>query len=182
MFGRSSIILNQEPSYLLGKIAYFRAALKQIFNLFHLMVKWKVSEIYLQNSTLNLNKNLYLPKFEKSIHPKYLRNSRMVLSILCDYDKVCCNKLPELFRYKCIPKLYCLIQFFSAKGPARIFILSVIPTVSCSAERSFSVLRRPKANLKSTMGQDCLSHLALLYIERAYINRLQPFSTVIIIW
>ena len=51
-------------------------------------------------------------------------------------------------------------------------IFSVISTVSYSAERSFSVLRRPKTNLKSTMGQDCFSHLAILCIERAYVNRL----------
>ena len=49
-------------------------------------------------------------------------------------------------------------------------ILSVIPTFSCSTERSFGVLRRPKTNLKSTMGQDCLSHLALLCIERAFMS------------
>ena len=53
-----------------------------------------------------------------------------------------------------------------------VVILNVIPTVSCSAERSFSVLRRPKTSLKSTLGQDCLSHLALLCIGRAYITRL----------
>ena len=50
-------------------------------------------------------------------------------------------------------------------------ILSVILTVSCSTERSFSVLGRPKINLSSTMGQDRLSHLALLCIERAYVRR-----------
>ena len=35
----------------------------------------------------------------------------------------------------------------------------------------FSVLRRPKTNLRSTMGRDRLSHLALLSIEGAYVNR-----------
>ena len=32
-----------------------------------------------------------------------------------------------------------------------VVILSVIPTVSCSTERSFSVLQRPKTNLRSAM-------------------------------
>lgn len=50
--------------------------------------------------------------------------------------------------------------------------LSVIPTDFCSAERSFNVLGRPKTNLSSTMGQDCLRHLALSCIERVYFNRL----------
>ena len=53
-----------------------------------------------------------------------------------------------------------------------VIILSDLPTVYCSAERSFSVLRRPKTNLKSTLVQNCPNHLALLSIERAYVNRL----------
>ena len=61
---------------------------------------------------------LYLPLFEKRIHPKYLQNLLMVLNILCNDDKMCGNKLPEIFRYKCIPKLYCLIQFLLAKEPS----------------------------------------------------------------
>ena len=52
-----------------------------------------------------------------------------------------------------------------------VFILRVAPTVSCATEQSFSILRRPKTNLRSTMGQNCLSHLALLSIKRAYVNR-----------
>ena len=51
------------------------------------------------------------------------------------------------------------------------FILGVAPTASCAAEQSFSVLQRPKTDLRNTMGQDRLSHLALLCIKRAYINR-----------
>ena len=50
-------------------------------------------------------------------------------------------------------------------------IFNTIPATSCSAERSFSALRRLKTYIRSTMGQDRLSHLALLSIERAYANR-----------
>ena len=42
------------------------------------------------------------------------------------------------------------------------FILAVIPATSCSAERSFSGLRRLKTNLCSTMGQRSLNSLARL--------------------
>ena len=59
-----------------------------------------------------------------------------------------------------------------------VIIHSVLPTVYCSAEHSFSVLRRPKTNLKITLVQNCLSHLALLSIERAHVNRLD-FEKVI---
>ena len=48
--------------------------------------------------------------------------------------------------------------------------LATIPATSCSAERSFSGLRRVKT-LRSTMGQERLSSISLLFMERAYTNR-----------
>ena len=52
-----------------------------------------------------------------------------------------------------------------------VSILAVIPATSCSAERSFSGLRRLKTYLRSTMGQSRLNSLAIISIERAYGNR-----------
>jgi hypothetical protein len=49
-------------------------------------------------------------------------------------------------------------------------ILATIPATSCSAERSFSALRRLKTNLRSTMGQKRLNSIALINVERAYAN------------
>ena len=49
-------------------------------------------------------------------------------------------------------------------------ILAVIPATSCSAERSFSGLRRLKTYLRNTMGQRRLNSLAIICIERAYGN------------
>ena len=52
-----------------------------------------------------------------------------------------------------------------------VHILAVIPATSCSAERSFSALRRLKTYLpRSTMGQQRVSNIALINIERAYVN------------
>ena len=45
-------------------------------------------------------------------------------------------------------------------------IFWTIPITSCSAERSFSCLRRLKSYLCSTMGPERLSALALLDIEK----------------
>ena len=47
-------------------------------------------------------------------------------------------------------------------------ILAVVPATSCSAERSFSGIRRLKTYLRSTMGQSRLNSLAIICIERAY--------------
>ena len=49
-------------------------------------------------------------------------------------------------------------------------ILAVIPVTSCLAERSFSGLRPLKTYLRSTMGQNRLSSLAMVCIERSYDN------------
>eukprot|EP00795_Rhopilema_esculentum_P016928 gene16928-biopygen6032 len=51
-------------------------------------------------------------------------------------------------------------------------ILATLPVTSCSCERSFSVLRRLKTYLRSTMAEERLNSLALLYVHRAvHIDR-----------
>ena len=48
-----------------------------------------------------------------------------------------------------------------------IHILGVIPAALCSAERSFSALRRLKTYLRTQHhGQQCVSNIALINIER----------------
>ena len=52
-----------------------------------------------------------------------------------------------------------------------VHILAVISATSCSAERSFSALRRLKTYLRSTIwGQKRVSDIALINIKRAYAN------------
>lgn len=53
------------------------------------------------------------------------------------------------------PNIQCLLH-----------LLAVLPATSCTAERSFSTLRRVKTYLRSTMGQDRLNGLVLLHIHR----------------
>ena len=45
-------------------------------------------------------------------------------------------------------------------------ILCTLPVTSCSAERSFSALKRIKTPLRTTMGNTRLSALALLNVHR----------------
>ena len=49
-------------------------------------------------------------------------------------------------------------------------ILVTIPSTSCSAERSFSALRRIKTYLRNSMKEDRLSAVAILNIERETTN------------
>ena len=50
-------------------------------------------------------------------------------------------------------------------------ILTTIPATSCPAERSFSALRCIKTFLRSTVGQDRLSSIAVINIERKVWRR-----------
>ena len=47
-----------------------------------------------------------------------------------------------------------------------ITILCTLPVTTCSAERSFSVLKRTKSPLQSTMTTERLTELSLLSIHR----------------
>ena len=47
-----------------------------------------------------------------------------------------------------------------------------IPVSSCEAERSFSCLKRLKTWLRNTMNQERLSALAILNIEKEFLNEL----------
>ena len=61
------------------------------------------------------------------------------------------------------------------ENPSRCFpdlakTLGAIPATSCSAERSFSALRRIKTYLGTAMGQQRLLDIAILNIEREITN------------
>lgn len=61
----------------------------------------------------------------------------------------------------------------------RIYKIALtIPVASASAERSFSVLKRVKSYLRSTMGQQRLNDLAILAIERDF-SKCMDFESVV---
>ena len=51
-------------------------------------------------------------------------------------------------------------------------LLLVLPATSCTAERSFSCLRRLKSWLRSNMGEQRLTYLALLNINRELVDNI----------
>ena len=54
--------------------------------------------------------------------------------------------------------------------------LGAIPATSCSAERSFSALRRIKTYLGAVMGQQRLLDIAILNIEREITNIIMKYN------
>ena len=57
-------------------------------------------------------------------------------------------------------------------------IISAIPISSCTAERSFSALKRVKTRLRSTMVQERLEGLLLLSVERKNLLTLTKESII----
>ena len=51
-------------------------------------------------------------------------------------------------------------------------LLLVMPATNAYSERSFSVMRRLKTYLRSTMGQARLNHIMLLHIYEAQLDNL----------
>lgn len=57
-------------------------------------------------------------------------------------------------------------------------IAMAIPSTSCTAERSFSALKRVKTRLRSTMVQDRLEGLLLMSVERKLLSRIEIESVI----
>ena len=68
-------------------------------------------------------------------------------------------------------------SFLSHLGTV-VVIINITPATSCSPEQSFSVLWKLKRYPRSTLEEDCLSHLALLRVERAYSNRVDTEKVI----
>ena len=51
-------------------------------------------------------------------------------------------------------------------------LIVVVPSTNAISERSFSVVRKVKTYLQSTMGQQRLNHLLLLHVHKYYTDKL----------
>jgi len=65
------------------------------------------------------------------------------------------------------PNVQVLLKFFRT-----------IPLSNASGERSFSVLKRVKNYLRSTMGEDRLNDMAILYIEKDIFNQINTDKVI----
>ena len=99
------------------------------------------------------------------------------------------NELMIWFEYKADygdKSLSDLRAFFASSNLKEMFpqlfiafkIYLSIPVTSAEAERSFSCLKRLKTYLRSTIGQDRLSSLAILNVERDEINNISIDETI----
>ena len=82
----------------------------------------------------------------------------------CDKSFMDCLKLLTNKKYRLIDAYPTFVRVYG--------ISDAIPITSCSAERSFSTLKRVKTRLRSTMSQDRLEGLLLMSIERKILLKL----------
>ena len=85
------------------------------------MIRWLVNEIKLRNFTLNLNEKLYKPIFAERIQPKYFQNSQMVVSMLCNDDKICEKNCLSYFGINISKNLIVSSNFFRLKNPLKFW-------------------------------------------------------------
>ncbi|XP_068239780.1 zinc finger MYM-type protein 1-like [Palaemon carinicauda] len=78
-----------------------------------------------------------------------------------DYRKIFADMVPEVRRM--FPQVEALLR-----------LLLVSPASSCTAERSFSALRRLKTWLRSSMSQQRLNHLMICHVHRDRLATLSP--------
>ena len=88
------------------------------------------------------------------------------LNFVQEHDAVEFGNVSELYKFMFDNSLSVILPTLSGL----VKILAAIPATSCTAERSFSALRRLKTYLRNTMGQARLSNLAVLAIERKVAN------------
>ena len=87
------------------------------------------------------------------------------------------KEAPELWMYHVVTGNVSLRNSIPNVVNMLSIFLSLMMT-NCSGERSFSVLKRVKNYLRSTMGQERMSNLALLSIENGMLNSL-PMDEII---
>ena len=82
---------------------------------------------------------------------------------------------------KTIPEIHKAAKEMSCTFPNVEVLLKffrTIPLSNASGERSFSVLKRVKNYLRSTMGEDRLNDMAILYIEKDIFNQINTDKVI----
>ena len=99
-----------------------------------------------------------------------------------DFSVFCNIKYPDTKLNSPRDILNCMCESYQFSSLSHfgkvVVILSIISATFCSAEQLFSVLKKLKSYLRSTRDQDCLSHLALLRIERSGSNRIDTEKVI----
>ena len=107
-------------------------------------------------------------------------------SVLCEFSSLM-STLHSIFKTaKDLPKSNDVLAFLIERGMENVFpnmsilyrIFLTIPVTSAHAERSFSRLKLIKSYLRSVMGQERLTSLSLLSIERG-ISSMCDYDSVI---
>lgn len=79
-----------------------------------------------------------------------------------------------------VPMLQLFINNNLSESVKLLTILCTLPMTTVESERCFSTLKRIKTFLRNTMGQERLSALAMLSIEKQFVNSIHNFNERVI--
>ena len=107
----------------------------------------------------------FVTEFYDDLHAANLQSQLKVLKTL--YSEKAKDEQPSIRVIKSVLQSLAPAQRGMLDVVCSAFcILLVIPATNCTSERSFSALRRIKSYLRSTMSQERLNHLMLLYYHQ----------------
>ena len=122
----------------------------------------------LSNRTLDAELDLWAQKQKKEWEERWKQLQQQHTKATGEHLVVIPNELKKL-KQKGVPSsIATTLTETSPEFFPNIFLLTtlaVLPVTSCEAERCILCLRRLKTYLRSSMGHDCLTGLALLHIH-----------------
>lgn len=135
----------------------------------------KIEQLFLKacaDSDNNYEEELsFVTEFYDDLHATNLKSQLKVLKTL--YSEKAKDEPPSIRVIKSILQSLTPAQRGILDVVCSAFcILLVIPATNCTSERSFSALRRIKSYLRSTMSQERLNHLMLLYYHQELTDSL----------
>ena len=84
-----------------------------------------------------------------------------------------CGKNIDIFDVKkYLPKLAPAVKALFSEVVLLMKLILVLPATNGTTERSFSVMRRVKSHLRSTMGQERLNNLMILHVHKEYTDNI----------
>ena len=134
----------------------------------------KIEQLFLKacaDSDNNYEELSFLTEFYDNLHAVNLESQLKVLKTL--YSEKAKDEPPSIRVIKSVLQSLTPAQRGMLDVVCSAFcILLVIPAINCTSERSFSALRRIKSYLRSTMSQECLNRLMLLYYHQELTDSL----------
>ena len=124
---------------------------------------------------LCLEQALLLGKAEYELVSCYTQSLKR-MPWMCNWKCFTASLLIKLWnRHKLVYRLCPEVRSLFSQTEQLVRLLLVCPASSCTAERSFSALRRLKTWLRNNMTQKRLNHVAVCHVHQDFLDSIDPF-------